>query len=59
MIMANAKITVSYGDYEESFELDGHELSVDSLGKHSYLSNASKGYIADQVEKALLTAVSA
>jgi hypothetical protein len=50
----NATVTVAYGGHSVTFELDGDELSADSTGHKSYLNNASKGYIADEVEKALL-----
>lgn len=50
---ANATITVDYAGRSATFELDGVELSTDSAGG-GYLSNASRGFIADEVQKALI-----
>lgn len=48
----NATITVKYGASEVTFELDGTELSQDSLGG-TYLTTASKDFIAERVQHAL------
>jgi hypothetical protein len=49
----NASVTVRYGDSEVTFELDGIELSNASVDGHLYLSNASRAFVADEVERAL------
>ena len=50
----NATITVTYGDNPPvTITLDGLELAESSNGA-LYLSNASRGFIADEVEKALI-----
>lgn len=49
----NATITVTYGDAEPIIiVLDGPEVGTDSAGG-KYLNNASRHFIADEVEKAL------
>lgn len=54
--MANARITVELAGRTVTFELEGSELS--HVGGASYLSNASKDFIGDEVEKALVSLVS-
>lgn len=49
----NATITVTYAGADVTFDLDGNELSPGS-NDHLYLSNASRGFIADRVEQALI-----
>lgn len=55
----NAQVTVAYKGNSVTFDLEGYELS-DSYSNggeivpgHSYLNTASRGFIADHVEKAL------
>ena len=48
----NATVTVTLAGQSLAFELDKNELSTDSTGGR-YLGNASRDYIADQVERAL------
>jgi hypothetical protein len=53
----NATITIRQGDSAISFPLDGFELSITEQqdgSEHVYLSNASRDYIAEQVEKSLI-----
>lgn len=53
----NATVTVSYGGQSVTFALDGAEVSrtpQDDGSIHAYLNNASRGFIADEVEKALI-----
>lgn len=53
----NATVTVTYGDKSETFELSGNELSevarAEGKPPHRYLTNASRGFIADEVEQIL------
>jgi hypothetical protein len=50
----NATITVAFGDAEPIvITLDGAELGESSWGNR-YLTNASRGFIADEVERALI-----
>lgn len=50
----NATITVAFGDGTPAvITLDGAELAEGSQG-HRYLSNASRDFIAGEVEKALI-----
>lgn len=49
----NAVITVAYNGHTVEIPLEGNELSHASDGK-PYLGNASRGFIADEVEKALI-----
>lgn len=57
----NATVTVTYNGQSVTFDLDDTELSEvpGANGSHRYLSNASRGFVADEVEKALLTLVPA
>jgi hypothetical protein len=48
----NATVTVTYQGKSVTFDLEGTELSEGS--DHQYLSNASQGFIAREVEKALI-----
>ena len=48
----NATVTVTLAGQSLSFDLEPNELSTDSVGGR-YLGNASRDYIADQVERAL------
>jgi hypothetical protein len=50
----NATVTVTYGGKSVTVELSGTELSESSLG-NGYLNNASRGFVADEVERALLS----
>lgn len=55
--MANATITVSINGKERTIVLDGDELSstTDQDGRvHKYLTNASRGFISDEIESALI-----
>lgn len=49
----NATVTVSYGVNSVTFALDGTELQTDTAGG-PYLGTASRGFIADEVAKALI-----
>jgi hypothetical protein len=56
----NATVTVTYKGKSVTFDLDGTELSEGVHLGHPgipafYLTNASKGFISDEVEKALIT----
>ena len=56
----NATITVEYGGQAVVIELQGSEVSETPQrdgSVHRYLGNASKDYIGEAVEKALLTIV--
>ena len=53
----NATITVTYGDGSVTFDLEGTELSATSHG-NAYLGNASRDFIATEVEKALIEVTS-
>lgn len=48
----NATVTVTYDGKSVTFELDGTEMGYDSAGGR-YLTNASRAFIADNVEDAL------
>lgn len=56
----NATVTVAFGDKTVTFELDGTELQETSRSRAGvvepifYLGNASKSFVADSVEKALI-----
>jgi hypothetical protein len=53
--MNDAIVTVWYKGEQVSFSLDGDELApVGTQSDHRYLTNASRGFIADEVEKALI-----
>jgi hypothetical protein len=55
--MNDATVTVTAHGHSLTFPLSGDELSrtdQEDGTTHAYLSNASRGYIADEVEKALL-----
>jgi hypothetical protein len=58
--MENATVSVTYGNHTHVFSLDGFELSTSEQADgrlHRYLTNASKAYVCDEVEKALLLVV--
>jgi len=46
----NATVTVTYGGKSVTIELSGTELQ-----SGRYLNNASRGFVADEVERALLS----
>jgi hypothetical protein len=53
----DAKVTVSYGGREVVIDLSGTELSWTEQGggrTHHYLSNASKDFLGEEIEKALI-----
>lgn len=52
-VVMNASVTVTYGSKSVTFELSGTELSEVGVDRRRYLSNASRGFIADKVERAL------
>ena len=54
MANSNGTVTVKYGDREVVIELDGMELSTDSAGGF-YLGNASRDFVASEVETALIS----
>jgi hypothetical protein len=57
----NATITVAYKGQTVVIDLDGTELSETRQrdgSLHRYLTNASRDFISDQVEKALIAIVS-
>jgi hypothetical protein len=49
----NATVTVTYDGKSVTIELNGTELS--DTGSHRYLGNASRDYVASEVERALLS----
>lgn len=58
---ANATVTVELDGRAVTFELDGTELAMsvspDGSDGRPYLSNASRGFIADKVEASLIALV--
>jgi hypothetical protein len=58
----NASVTVAFEGKSVTFELDGPELSSTEQpdgSMLSYLNNASRGFVADEVERALLKIIGA